>query len=259
MGIFNILTDIGVTIGKVALSLFSGNNCLRTDDGEYQLGSSYGDIVFVNRTKGSLHGIYICNVSPTNDYIITFPGENGEEGEIIYLNYLEELPVTDWFDENNSPYRTIYISLNKSEDLNGKNTSQRSMLNLSFNDLQLGGAPVILGGFKISSTERNNERGILVECQHAMGLSNLSSCMLRNKNGISLQTTELIAPKEMNDSEESRFYPLDYKISGLNENEFVTGLLNIELTDNKVLKKNCRLSSKIFPENVTATLKSCMR
>ncbi len=258
MSFLSTLTNIGLTLGKVAMSIFGGNTIALKDNEEYILGSRrIVDIAFVSKKKNGRQDIYICNTSPTRKYVVTFPDENGGDGEILYLKDLEEHPITDWFNGNHSPHRQIYISLEKDSADNSSPLAASSlpMLNLSFNRLELNGKPVQLGGFKISALEQSGIKGINIECQHAMGLQKLNSCTLTNDKGICMYLSNPISP-DKNDEEEKQFYPLDYTLHGLKNGDYVSGIVNVEVKDSNVLTANCFQSRKILPMDVLTTLRN---
>lgn len=194
----------------------------------------------------------MCNTNPVADYVVTFPGDNGEKGEIVWLKHLSEVVVTDWFNEKNNSRRELYISLSSEDTVESNvDASTPSMMNLSFNRLKINDAPISLGGFNISVVEQSGEKGIKIECQHAMGLKSMRTCTLISENGISLRSSDYIAPKQnANDSEETQFYPLDYTQHGLQNGDYVSGVINVEIKDNNVLSANCTLSENLLASNV---------
>lgn len=253
MSFLNTLVNIGSTIGKVAIDLFGGKSIVNDDGVEYKIGlCRLADISFVLRKENQRTDIYMCNTNPVIDYVVTFPGENGEKGEIVWLKHLSEEVVTDWFNENNNPHRKLYVS-SRSEDTAGSNRDANtpSMMNLSFNRLKINGAPVKLGGFDISVAGRAGEKGIKIECEHAMGLQNLRTCTLISENGISLRSSDYIAPQHSaNDSEETQFYPLDYTQHGLRDGDYISGVINVEIKDSNILSANCIVSHKILTADI---------
>ena len=254
MSLLSVLANIGTTIGKAAMYIFGGKKLVTNDGTEYQVGMvRLADIAFVMRTKDGKRNIYICNTSPINNYVVTFPNEDGEDGEVISLRYLQEHPITDWFANKFSPKKHIYISaLKEDAEKSRSNTESVPMINLSFNRLQINGAPVRLGGFVISITEQSGKKGIKVECEHAMGLQTLRAYTLFNDKGMSLYSADAILPAEKTvaDAEEMQFYPLDYTQHGLSSGDHVSGIINIEVNNMDVLTSNCLQSYKILPENI---------
>lgn len=253
MSILSVLANIGITIGKAVMSIFGGKSLVASDGTEYQVGlCRITDITFVMRSKNEKRDIYICNTSPTLNYMVTFPNEEGENGDVIVLRYLTEHPITDWFSDKFSPEKYIYISVLEDTEKIRSDAGDIPMINLSFNRLQINGAPVRLGGFSISIMEQSGKKGIKVECEHAMGLQTLKACTLFTDKGMSLYSTDTILPAEktLADIEETRFYPLDYTQHGLNSGDYVSGIINIEVNNLAVLTSNCLQSYKILPENV---------
>lgn len=249
MSFLNTLVNIGTTIGKVLTSIFGGKNIVSENGMRYQIGlQQIADIAFVLREDNE---IYVCNTNPVVDYVITFPGENGEEGEVVWLRHLEQAPITNWFNEKNTSHRKLYISQSEDTSKSQDNADLPSMMNLSFNRLRINGDPVTLGGFKISVAEQSGIKGVNIECKNAMGLQNLRTCTMVNDNGVSLYSGDYIAPNNnVTEGEEKRFYPLDYTQHGLQNGDYVSGVINVEIQDNNVLSANCTISKKTLPADI---------
>lgn len=238
MGFLNTLANIGITVGKAALSILSGGKSAVLEDGGILTVHSYKvkDISFYTKQIGEKKEIYMHNTADDINYMITLPNVNGKDGEVLILKAGEVHPVTQWFSDVQSPETKIQIAQTDKES--GINDDQTSKLNLSFNQLQINGEPVVIGGIKIYA----KKEGIQVECKNAMGLQDMQFCMLRNDKGVSLVQNDPVQPSVNNDAEETRFYPIEYSKYGLDMNDKVSGVINIGISDKKLLPGNCKRS-----------------
>lgn len=255
MGLLSTLANVGLTIGKVAMSIFGGKAIALANGEQYTVAyCKAGDIAFVSKTKQGRSDIYMCNTSPLRKYVASLPPDSDDEtkeGEVVYMGPIEEYPVTDWFADDKSPRQQIYVSPCNDPEADSAGASPSSALNLSFNKLQLNGKPVKLGGFTISAMERSGAKGINIACQYPQGLSKLSTCRLTNDKGVSMFLSEPIAPSSKGVAAgEERFYPLDYTAEGFKDGDYVSGVVNIEVKDTNVLTANCAHSRKILPEEL---------
>lgn len=250
MGLLNTLANIGITIGKVALSIITGGKSIVMENGGiltvYEL--ELNDIVFFTKQKNKNKEIYIRNNSSDINYVVTFPSSiEGKEGEIIWLKAGESYPIKEWFLSEQSPESKIQITQSDKEEISGVADSKESMLNLSFNRLIINGdSPVVMGGFNIQALKN----GIRITCEHAMGLQEMQFCMLRNEKGVSLVQNIPVKPSPSGNAEETRFYPIDYSEYGLTEGDKVSGVLNINISDKTLLIDNCKQSSKLEDDDL---------
>lgn len=238
MGFLNTLANIGITVGKAALSILSGGKSIVLEDGGTLTLHDYKvkDINFYTEQINGKKEVYIYNTSNKINYMVTLPNTNGKEGEIIYLNATEIHPITEWFLDKQSPETKIQVS--QVDEKSGISNDKTSKLNLSFNQLQINGEPVVIGGIKIYALKD----GIRVECKNAMGLKEMQFCMLRNDKGVSLVQNDPVPPSVNNNAEETRFYPIEYAKFGLSDNDKVSGVVNINLQDKTRLPGNCKRS-----------------
>lgn len=255
MSVLSTLANIGVTVGKAVMSLLGGTNLVCNAGVEYRLGdTAYGDIYLILEKRGGKEYVILYNGSLHQDYSVSFPGENGEDGEVFILRRREELPVTDWFSDKYSPDKRFYISPLEDET-NASDADAPNVLNLSFGNMKIKGDPVKLGGFSLSLTEADGVKGLQVTCENAMGLDTLRSCSLTNDKGISMLSSDPVPPsvQTANDAER-KFYPLDYREHGLSEGDSVSGVINVEVKDGNVLAANCRMSRKLIPDEIKSAL-----
>lgn len=250
MGLLNTLANIGITIGKVALSIITGGKSIVMENGGvltvYEL--ELNDILFFTKQKNKVKEIHIRNNSADINYIVTFtPSTESKKGEIIWLKAGESHIITDWFFSEQSPDGRIQICQSDKEGISGDVDSKESMLNLSFNKLAINGdSPVVMGGFNIYAL--NN--GIRITCEHAMGLQDMQFCMLRNEKGICMVQNMPVKPSPNDNADETRFYPIDYSEYGLAEGDKVSGVLNINISDKALLLNNCKQSVKLECDNL---------
>lgn len=246
MAFLDTLANIGLTIGKAALSIFSGGRSTVLENGRILTVSEYkiNDLIFYTEQKKKRKDVYIQNTSIKKNYMVVLCNTDGKEGDPIYLKANERAPVTDWFGENLPQDTRIQIS--QTDENSGVRDDGNSRLSVSFNKLQIKGEPVTMGGVRIYAMDN----GIKLECRKAMGLQNMEFCMLRNDKGISMIQSEPIPPAAQQDGEETRFYPVEYSRYGLADGDKVSGVVNIAVNDKSVLLENCRQSSSLRDDDV---------
>lgn len=230
----NSETSVGISLAKLSCSLFS-----KDENTQYTI----SEIVFFVKLIDGRKDIYIYNSSVYNHYVATLAkdGADSSKGDIIYLRPMEYYPVTDWFSEKNYPNTNVEISFSYNDSETDSNNFT-SMINLSFNKLEMNGKPVVLGGFTIHAKNSFNGTGIQIDCRHKNGLEDLKVCYLKNENGISLNSSEAIKPIQTKNSDETKFYPIDYTAHGFQNGDKFFGFVKIALSDKNILIENCKNS-----------------
>ena len=238
MALLNTLANIGLTIGKAALSILSGGKSTVLEDGRFFTLHEYkvNDVVFYTEQSGGRKDVYIHNSSIKKNYMVTLPGVDEKEGDIVYLKAGESYPVTDWFMGEQPPENIIQIC--QVDEKSGVTNAETSKLNLSFNKLRINGSPVVMGGVKVYALND----GIQVECKNAMGLQEMQFCMLRNEKGVSMVQNDPVQPSSNRNAGETRFYPIEYSKYGLGTGDQVRGVINICVGDKALLLENCKCS-----------------
>ena len=137
MALLNTLANIGLTIGKAALSILSGGKSTVLEDGRFFTLHEYkvNDVVFYTEQSGGRKDVYIHNSSIKKNYMVTLPGVDEKEGDIVYLKAGESYPVTDWFMGEQPPENIIQIC--QVDEKSGVTNAETSKLNLSFNKLRI--------------------------------------------------------------------------------------------------------------------------